>query len=107
MNSFLTHSYDSDSNIDLSMNVVDLNEVKLNKESKFAQIGQSQCPEGNALSTALNMVHLPTEVASINELGEMIDSLDNLPTLDRQDSGCTKYTRLNSTSRNSLQKLDC
>lgn len=39
--------------------------------------------QGCALSTALNMVHLPTEVASINEMGDELDSMDILPELNR------------------------
>ena len=62
------------------LNLADLIQTKHNLAGYQGQ-EQSQLPEGNALSTALNMVHLPTEIASINEMGEVIDSLDKLPIL--------------------------
>lgn len=45
---------------------------------KLSNLTESKQPEGDVYSTALNMVHLPTEVASINEMGEALDSLDDL-----------------------------
>lgn len=55
---------------------------------------QSRLPEGDAYSTALNMAHLPTEVASINEMGEEIDSFDKLPGLTLPYGGSRSTTRL-------------
>jgi len=36
------------------------------------------------------MVHLPSEIASMNELGDRIDSIEQLPKLCRQESGITR-----------------
>lgn len=53
-------------------------------------VDKSRLPLGTPLSTAINMVHLPSEIASINELGDKIDSIEQLPMLCRQESGLTK-----------------
>jgi hypothetical protein len=73
--------------------------------------------EGQALSTALNMAHLPTEVASINEMGEEIDSFDKLPMLSLETktsgrtwlTGCTSCASVNSEAEDqqSERKASC
>lgn len=85
----------SDSDIEMSMKEADLKVLlQFNDENFYNQQQQqpSVRPKGDVLSTALNMVHLPTEIASINEMGEIIDSMDTLPTLVRQESGISKGT---------------
>lgn len=57
---------------------------------QFRTENDSHLPFGTPLSTAINMVHLPSEIASMNELGDRIDSIEQLPKLYRQESGFTK-----------------
>jgi hypothetical protein len=109
LNSFLSESYTSEeetSSIDESMGVMEYRVTTMARAINPIKYAESRLPEGDAYSTALNMVHLPTEVASINELGEVIDSLDNLPVLERQESGATRGTKFINGSGASLQKID-
>lgn len=60
----------------------------------------SRVPFGTPLSTALNMVHLPSEIASINELGDRIDSIEQLPVLQKKESFLTKDSGKQKSQKN-------
>lgn len=96
---FLDSSYDTSFSESSELSIIEqeiftidrLHSSKLNNKDN-----QSDYPQGSVLSTAINMAHLPTEVASMNEMGDMLDSFDMLPKIGRQDSNSTRSTNFQS-----------
>jgi hypothetical protein len=93
---------DSESDLPFEQNIEDQGAKKNKIPFVNNSEEKSRVPKGTPLSTALNMAHLPSEIASINELGDRIDSISKLPKLERQASGLTKDSekieRLRSSS---------
>lgn len=83
----LTSECDSDSGSELPF---EQNFYQTTNQTCLFTENKSRLPLGTPLSTALNMVHLPSEIASMNELGDKIDSIEQLPKLQHQESGLTR-----------------